>query len=302
MNNRYGFFRTLYKQRMLAGMVLPGVVLVFIFYYLPMYGIVMAFQDYIPFRGIQGSAWVGFKHFATFFSNPFAMNVLKNTLVLGLYMLLTFPLPILLTLLLNEIRWEKYKRALQSIYYLPYFLSVVIVVGMLKELAALDGVFNEMIGWFGMAPIHYFGEAQYFRALFVWSGVWQTVGWSSIIYLAALTGIDPALYESAHIDGADRLQKAIYITLPSMQGTILILLILSIGTTLNFDYQKILLMYNPATYATADVIGTYVYREGLEEARYSYSTAVGLFLSLVSFVLLYTANRTSRRWTGNSLW
>lgn len=296
------FFRKLRKQKYLLLMVFPGMALVFTFSYMPMYGILMAFQDYSPFKGVGNSPWVGLKHFENFLGNPFAQNVLKNTAILGVYGMLVFPLPIILTLLLNEVKLEWYKRTIQSIYYLPHFLSVVIVVGILKELASLDGLFNEMIGWFGMKPINFFGEAGYFRALFVWSGVWQGIGWSTIIYLAALTGVDPALYESAHMDGANRWQKAIYITLPSMQGTVVILFILSIGGMLNFDYQKILLMYNPATYATADVVGTYVYREGLVEARYSYSTAVGLLMSVISFVMLYTANRISRRLTDSSLW
>lgn len=295
--------RTFARQKYLYAMIFPGVALLFVFNYLPMYGVVIAFKDYNAFQGIVASKWVGLRWFELFFSNPMALRVFKNTLVLGvLGLVFAFPLPIILTLLLNELKQEWFKRIIQSITYLPHFISVIIIVGMLKELASMNGLFNGVLGLFGAEPVNFFGKAEFFRPLFIGSGIWQNVGWGTIIYLAALTGIDPALYEAAHIDGANRWQKAIRITLPSMAGTIVVLLILNIGTMLNFDFQKVLLMYNAATYSTADVIGTYVYREGLEKARFSYTTAVGLFMSVVSFALLFTANRVSRKFSENSLW
>lgn len=291
------------KQKYLFLMVLPGFILVFIFRYMPMYGVIIAFQDYNVFKGVWASEWVGLKWFRLFLDNPMALRVFRNTLILGLYnIIFAFPLPIILALLLNELKVEWFKRTIQSITYLPYFISVIIIVGMFKELASLNGLFNQILLFFHIDAINFFGRPEFFRTLFIGSIVWQTLGWGTILYLAALTNIDPALYEAAHVDGANRWRKTLHITLPGMIGTILILLILTIGNLFDADFQRVLLMYNPATYSTADIIGTYIYREGLENARFSYGTSVGLFVSVISFVLLIIVNKISQRYSENSLW
>lgn len=295
--------RAFLKQKYLYLMVLPGFILVFIFKYMPMYGVIIAFKDYNVFAGILESKWVGLRWFRLFFDNPMALRVFKNTLLLGLYNLIfAFPLPIILALLLNELKIEWIKRTIQSITYLPYFISVIIIVGMLKELASLNGLFNQVLMLFNIDAINFFGRPEFFRTLFIGSGIWQNLGWGTILYLAALTNIDPALYEAAHMDGANRFRKMLHITLPGMAGTIVILLILAIGNMLEADFQRVLLMYNPVIYSTADIVGTYVYREGLESARFSYATAVGLMVSVISFVLLLAVNQISRRYSENSLW
>lgn len=284
-------------------MVLFGFILVFIFKYMPMYGVIIAFKDYNVFQGMLESEWVGLRWFRLFFDNPMALRVFKNTLLLGLYnVIFSFPLPIVLALLLNELKAEWFKRTVQSISYLPYFISVIIIVGMLKELTSLNGLFNQWLEFFHIEPINFFGRPEFFRSLFIGSGIWQNLGWGTILYLAALTNIDPALYEAAHMDGANRWRKMLHITLPGMAGTVVILLILTIGNMFDADFQRVLLMYNPATYSTADIIGTYIYREGLESARFSYATAVGLFVSVISFVLLLTVNKISGKYSENSLW
>ena len=230
-------------------------------------------------------------------------RLLKNTFLLGLYSLLwTFPAPILLALLLNEIGNGTYKRVVQTISYLPHFISTVIIVGLLKEILSLHGVVNDLIANVGLEPVHFFARPGWFRTIFIGSGVWQTVGWNSIIFLAALSGVDPELYEASLVDGANRVQRMIHVSVASILPTIIILFILSLGGILNTDFQKILLMYNPNTYETADVIDTYVYREGIVDARYSYGAAVGLFKSLIAFAFVFAANMISRKVSDTSLW
>ena len=299
-----GFYEIL-KQRDLYLMTLPGFLIILIFSYIPMYGILIAFQDYSILSSFWTSDWVGFKWFYAFFSNPMFFRLLKNTLILGLYSLLwNFPAPIILALLLNEITNSRFKKIVQSITYLPYFISTIIIVGMLKDVASINGLFNIWVTSIGHAPINFFAESSWFRTLFIGSGIWQNVGWGSIIYLAALSGVDPQLIEASIIDGANRWHRIIYINIPSIQTTISVLLILSVGGILGTDVQKILLMYNPQTYEVADVIGTYVYREGILGSRYSYTTAVGLFMSVISFLLLFITNWANKKLSGgeNSLW
>lgn len=290
------------KHKWLYGMALPGILIVFIFNYVPMYGILIAFKDYKVKEGIMGSPWVGFQYFETFFSNPLAVRTIKNTFLLGLYNLLwSFPAPIILALLFNELKNLRFKKIIQTISYYPNFVSTVIIVGMLSTFCASDGLFNDIRGLFGLGPVNFMGEPQYFRTLFISSGIWQGVGYGTIIYLASLSSVDPTLYDVADIDGAGRFQKIWNITLPHLKPTIVILLIMAVGGTLNVDSNKILLMYSPATYETADVIGTYTYREGIQGAQFEYTTAVGLFQTVVNFVFLITTNWISRKLSDTSL-
>jgi putative aldouronate transport system permease protein len=294
---------TLRKQYLLILMVLPVFVILFIFHYIPIYGVQIAFKDYKVSLGILGSPFAGLKHFRAFFTTPFAFRTLKNTFLLGLYSLLwSFPAPIILAILINEVKNPLYKRIVQTISYLPYFLSTVIIVGLIKIFTGLDGPINRVIMLFGSEPVQFMAKAEWFRTLYIASGIWQGIGWGTIIYLAALTGVDVELYDAASIDGANRFQKIWHISLPAIFPTISILFILSTGGILNVGFEKVLLMYNPTTYSTADVISTYVYREGIQNAKISYSTAVGLFTSAVSFVFLAITNAVSDRLSGNSLW
>ena len=295
--------RNLAKQKYLLIMIVPGALVVLVFNYLPMYGVLTAFQDFRPIAGFFRSSWVGLKWFDTFFRNPYAYRLLRNTFLLGLYSLIfSFPAPLILALMLNETRNEGWKRTVQTISYLPHFISTVIIVGMLKEFTSLSGIFNKILSLLGFDRILFFAESGWFRPLFVGSGIWQGVGWGTILFLAALSGVNPELYEVAVLDGANRWHKIRHIDLPTISGTVVILLVLSIGGILGTDFQKILLMYNPLTYETADVVGTYVYRQGIESARYSYAAAVGLFMSVISLVLLVMANYASRRVSETSLW
>jgi putative aldouronate transport system permease protein len=291
------------KQKYLYMMVLPGFLVVLIFNYLPMYGVLIAFKDYSVAKGIWGSSWVGFKYFTQFLDNPMAIRTIKNTVLLGLYSLLWgFPAPIILALLFNELRNMVFKRFVQTVSYFPHFISTVIIVGMVKELTSIDGLVNDITGFFGIDPISFLTESQFFRTIFISSGIWQGIGWGTILYLAALSSVDPTLYDVASIDGANRWDKMKNISLPSILPTTIILFILAIGGILGNDFTKILLMYNPGTYETADVIGTYVYREGLEGGRFEYATAVGLMLSVVSFGLIFITNSIVKKFSESSLW
>ena len=295
--------KTVVQQKYLILLAIPAITLVFIFNYIPMYGVIIAFKNFKLAYGIRGSEWVGFKWFVAFFTNPIWWRLMRNTFLLGFYSILFgFPAPIILALLLNEIPSQAFKRTVQTISYLPHFISTVIIVGMLKELTAMNGLFNNLLSLFGWEKVIFLARPEWFRTLYVGTGIWQSVGWGTIIYLAALTGIDPQLYESAISDGAGRLRMMWHIKIPSILPTTIILLILRVGRILATDFEKVLLMYNPLTYRTADIISTYVYREGLLNARYSYSAAVGLFMSVVAFVVLYGTNLLSRKLTSTSLW
>jgi len=295
--------RLIKKHRTLMLMVLPGFVVVLLFNYLPMYGILMAFKNYSPRKGIWDSAWAGFKHFEGFFNNPLSGRLLMNTLIMGVYSLLwSFPAPIILALLFNELRHYRFKKLVQTVSYFPYFISVVVLAGMLREFTSREGLFNQIGALFGAQPKMFLLDVRYFRSLFIGSGIWAGVGFGSIIYLAALSGVDPELYDVADIDGAGRFQKVIHISWQAIKPTTIILLIFNLGAILGTDFQKILLLYTPDTYPVADVIGTYVYREGLLGGRYEVSTAIGLFMSIISFIILVLANALSRRLSETSLW
>lgn len=284
-------------------MVFPSIVLIFIFCYIPMYGVLMAFENYRPQLGVLGSEWVGLYHFKDFFTSPHSLNVLRNTVVISVYSLLVgFPFPIILALLLNEVRCQAYKRTVQTISYMPYFISNVVICGMLKSFLAYDGLFNQIGAVFGMAPKSFLSNPALFPSVIVFSDLWQSIGWNSIIYMAALAGIDPDLYEAAHIDGCGRLRQIWHITLPGIVPTMVTLLILSIGGLLSANSDKILLLYSPLTYETGDVIGTFVYRRGIKGGDFSYSTAVSLFQTVINFLLLIFANWFSNKTTETSLW
>lgn len=274
-----------------------------IFYYVPLYGAIIAFQDFSPRLGITGSEWVGFKHFIDFFQSKSFGRVLRNTFVLsGLDILFSFPLPIIFAILLNEVKNRLFKRTIQTVSYMPHFISLVIVCSMVKNFCAYDGIVNWIIAKLGFEPFSILQEPKAFKYVYVISNIWQEMGWNSILYIAALAGINEELYEAASLDGAGRLRQTIHVTLPGILPTIMIMLILRIGQVLSVGYEKILLLYNSATYETADVITTYIYRKGLQDFDWSFSAAVGLFNSVVNFAFLVAANQISKRATQTSLW
>lgn len=292
------------KNKLLYLMFLPVVVYYLIFHYAPMFGIVIAFKDYNAFTGFIRSPWVGLKHFKDFFSSPYCWRLIRNTFLISFYgLIFGFPAPILLALLLNELKDGWFKKTTQTISYLPHFVSTVIIVGMyVNFLSPSTGLINNIIEKLGGERIYFLNEPKYFRSLYTIMNIWKGVGWGSIIYLAALTGIDPELYEACIIDGGGRLRQTWHITLPGIANTVIIMLIMRIGSLLSVGYESIILMYTPATYETADVISTYVYRRGLVDADYSFSTAVGLFNSVVGFIFIFTANALAKRFSETSLW
>ncbi len=296
--------RILNRDKYLLAMALPAVVLLIIFRYIPMYGIIIAFEDYKPPGSFWTGDFVGFKHFIKLFNGPYFGRLMRNTVLLGLYsIVIGFPLPILLALSFNELKNGIFKKTAQTISYMPYFISTVIIIGILKDFLALDtGKINQLVSAMGFEQISFFTSKEWFRTLYIGSSVWQTLGYSSIIYLAALTGINPELYEAATIDGAGRIGKILHVSIPGILPTIMILLILQMPGIVGSDVQKVLLLSSPATYETSDVIGTYIYRQGVLEANYSFSAAVGLFMSVVSFIFLSSTNWISKRLTDTSLW
>ncbi|MCH4887617.1 sugar ABC transporter permease [Acidaminobacter sp. JC074] len=285
-------------------MVLPAVLLIFIFRYIPMYGVQIAFKDFVPTKGITGSEWVGFKHFIRFFESYNFWDILKNTLGLSLYQLIVgFPFPIILALILNQIKHNPFKKMVQTVTYIPHFVSVVVVIGMLTLFTSPDkGIIAHLFTMFGMEPINFMGEAKWFKSLYVFSGIWQSAGWGSIIYLAALAGVDPSLYEAASIDGASKWQKILYIDIPSIVPTAIILLLLNTGKLMSIGFEKVYLMQNPLNQSTSEIISTYVYKMGLLNSQYSYSAAIGLFNTMINFVLLITLNRIAKKANQTSLW
>ena len=304
MKSRFGVVvHDIQKHKVLALMALPVLAFFLIFHYVPMYGVIIAFKDYNIARGVLDSPWVGFKYFRLFFQSAYFVRILKNTLLLSLYdLFFGFPAPILLALLLNEIGNRTYKKVIQTTTYLPHFISMVIICGIIVDFTATNGLINDMLALFNVERSNLLVKARLFRPIYVTSQIWQTVGWSSIIYLAALSNIDPDLYAAAYVDGAGRFRQAVHVTLPGISPTIVILLILRIGSMLSVSFEKVLLLYSPLTYEVADVIATYVYRRGIVAGDYSYSTAVGLFNSVINLFLLITANKISRAVSDKSLW
>lgn len=291
------------RHKYLVFMAIPVFLWYLIFCYLPMFGISIAFMDYNISQGIFNSSFVGMKYFKEFLTGFYAWRVIRNTLVISVMNLIfSFPMPILLALLLNEVRHNAFKRTIQTISYLPYFISAVVVCGMMVSFTAKDGLFNNIIAMLGGERTSFLLDPKYFRRLYVGMGVWQNAGWGAIIYLAALAGIDQELYEAATIDGANRFQQFLHVTLPGVTPTIIIMLILRMGQMMSEGAEKIILLYNPGTYETADTIASFVYRRGIVEANYSYGTAVGLFNSVINLILLTMTNYISRRLSDTSLW
>ena len=300
------FIRALNRDKYLYLIMLLPAVYYVLFCYYPMYGVTLAFKQYKPKLGILGSPWAsqnGMKYILQVVEDPYFWTVFKNTIVLNLTnLVISFPAPIILALLLNEVSSSKYKRVVQTITYLPHFLSTVVVVGMMTSMFNSTGIVNEMLGKLGIGPIAFLNDAQYFRPMYIGSNVWQGIGWDSIIFLSALAGLDMELYEAARIDGAGRWKQTIHITLPGILPTIIIMLILAMGRILNVSYQKILLMMTGSNQSVSDVISTYVYRRGITKADFSYATAVNLFQSLVSLVFVSATNWISRKTSETSLW
>lgn len=283
--------------------LLPAFIFFAIFHYVPMYGIQIAFKDFYATLGIGGSPWVGFDHFERFFNSYYFWRLLKNTILLSLYQLLLFPLPILFALMLNELRNGAFKKWAQTLTYAPHFISVVVVVGMLVAfLDPITGIVNLMIEKLGGEAIPFLTSPDWFRHVYVWSGEWQSLGWSTIIYLAALAGVNPELHEAAKVDGATRFQRIVHINIPSIMPTVVILFILNIGKFMSVSFEKVLLMQNSLNSETSDIIQTFVYQTGLLEGQYSFAAAIGLFDSLINITLLVLINYLARRISDNSLW
>ena len=283
---------------------IPVLVYYLIFCYAPMYGAIIAFKNFSPIKGILGSDWVGLAHFKSFFTSPDFGKLMFNTLNISLNALLWgFPAPILLAILLNAVKNIKFKKTIQTVSYMPHFISLVVVCGMIKMFVADTGTVTKFFVALGVTESQsLLGVKEYFVPIYVISGIWQEIGWSSIIYLAALAGINQELYEAAWIDGAGHFRQMVHVTLPGLAPTIVVLLILRMGSVMTTGFEKIILLYNPLTYDTADVIASYVYRRGLVESNFSYSSAVGLFNSVINFALIITANRISRIVNNSSLW
>lgn len=285
-------------------LILPVVVYFLVFHYYPMYGVQIAFRNFIANRGITGSPWVGLRHFNRFFNSFYFWRLIRNTLGIGIYELVVgFPIPIILALSINEVKNDRFKRFVQNVTYAPHFLSTVVVVGMLfLFLNPNYGVINLAIKMSGGKSISFMTEPKWFKTIYVLSGVWQSMGWSSIIYLAALSGVDPELHDAAMVDGASQLQRIRHINFPAILPTIVTLLILNVGRVLSVGFEKVFLMQNSLNLEASDVIATHVYRTGLQGAQYSYSAAVGLFNSVVNFIMLVTVNRLARKLGETSLW
>lgn len=292
-----------YRQhKILYWLCLVIMVYFFVFYYLPMGGLVMAFQNFKLAKGIFGSPFVGFAQFEKFFTSPYFERVITNTLILSGYdLLFNFPAPILLAFLLNEVKNRAIKRTVQTVTYMPYFISMMVICGLIIDFTDSEGFITRLFNMLGGNVTSLIAEPSAFRSIFIISNIWQSIGFNSIIYLAALSGVDQELYEAAKIDGAGHFKQWLHVTLPGISSTIIIMLILRIGQIMNVNFEKVILLYNTSTMATADVISSYVYRVGLLNGQYSYSTAVGLFNSVISFALLLLANTLSKRYTQTSL-
>lgn len=297
---------TLMKRNwLLYVFLLPAALYIGVFMYGPMYGLIIAFKDFSASKGIMGSPWVGLKWFETFFHTARFWQILKNTLALSIYSLVVgFPIPIIMALIINNITNLRVKKFAQTVTYMPYFISTVVLVGMMSVLfSPRSGVVNTLLSWVGGSGDTFFmGESKFFRHMYVWSGVWQSTGWNSIIYIAALTGVSQELHEAARIDGANKFQRILHVDLPAILPTMIILLIMNCGNVLSVGYEKVYLMQNSLNLPVSEVISTYIYKMGLEQQRYSYSTAIGLFNNVINFIVLITVNKISKKVSGMGLW
>ncbi|MBY0161986.1 sugar ABC transporter permease [Cytobacillus firmus] len=300
---RTGFKRML-NHWPLYILILPPIIYIAIFNYVPMYGVLLAFKQYLPLEGIIGSPWVGFSHFEQFFSSPSSWRIIKNTILISIYSLVAgFPLPILLAVALNEVRIKWFKKTVQMLTYAPYFISSVVLVGIVMQI--LDpriGLINQFIQLFGGESINFMGDPQSFRSIYVWMGIWQGTGYGAIIYLAALAGVSKDLQEACIIDGASKIRRIWHVDLPSIRPTIVILLVLNVGGIMSVGFETIYLMQNNLNLSVSEIISTYVYKVGLINSNYGFSTAIGLFNSVINLILLIIANFTARKLTDSGLW
>ncbi len=298
------YWRRIFRNRHLYFMIFPVVIWYFIFCYAPMFGLVIAFEEYDVFDGVINSQFIGLQHFVRFFSSIYCWRLIRNTFLISFYgLVFGFPAPIILSLLFNELKGGKFKKITQTISYLPHFISTVIIVGMFTTfLSPETGLINNVIAALGGERTYFLSEPKYFRSLYIIMDIWRSVGWGSIIYLAALSNVETELYEACVIDGGGYWRQLWHITLPGIAPTVVIMLILRIGQLMTVGYESIILMYSPATYVTGDVISTYVYRVGLQDSNYSFSSAVGMFNSCISMVLLVVANTISKHFGETSLW
>lgn len=296
--------RYLWRYRILYLLSVPGILYFFLFKYVPLFGSVIAFQNYNIFKGITGSDWVGLEHFQKMFSHYDFLRILNNTLLLGLYdLVIAFPVPIVLAILLNEVRMIMFKRMLQTIVYMPHFLSWVVISGIFMGIFSMDaGVVNKALEFLGMQPVYFLGEDSYIRSILIGSGIWRDSGYGTIIFLAAIAGINPDLYEAAEVDGAGRLKQIWSITLPSLLPTIMILLLLHIGKFLDLGFERVFVFLNPLNLESGEILDTYIYKAGLLSQQYSYTTAIGLFKSVVGLMLILLGNFFSKKTTGESLY
>ncbi|MGX7418239.1 ABC transporter permease [Carnobacterium gallinarum] len=301
--NKSTKWKQIKSGRQLYLFILPAFLIIAIFSYGPMYGIIIAFKDYMPSLGVLGSPWVGLKHFQRFFDSYYFWDLIKNTLGISFYSLIIgFPLPIILALALNEIKDGSFKKITQTVTYAPNFISTVVMVGMLIAfLSPSTGVINHFLDFFGFERINFMTDPKWFKTIYVLSGVWQGTGWGSVIYLAALAGVDTQLHEAAVVDGASRLQRIWHINLPTIRPTMVILLIMNVGSIMSIGYEKILLMQNPLNMESSNVISTFVYQQGLLDAQYSYAAAVGLFNSVINAILLIVVNKIASKISDSSL-
>lgn len=300
----YRLRKDLWKYKSIYLMVIPVLLYYIIFCYKPMYGAVIAFQDYSVADGIMGSPWVGMKHFKDFVMEPDFWRLIKNTLAISIYgLIFGFPAPIIFALLLNEIRQKKFKRLVQTASYLPHFISIVVICGMISNFVSRDGFISILFARItGREPVAMLSNKAYYLPIYIISNIWQGMGWDAIIYIAALAGVDASLYEAASIDGAGKWKQLLHVTLPSIIPTIIIMFILRIGSVLNVGYEKTLLLYNPLIYERADIISTYTYRLAFSGQQWSYTTAIGLFNSVINFMLVVIVNKICDKVNGTSLW
>jgi putative aldouronate transport system permease protein len=296
-------FKKILNNYQLYLFLLPALIYFIVFHYYPMYGVLIAFKDFIATQGIMGSPWVGFKHFERFFDSYQFWTLIKNTLGLsGLQLIIGFPLPIILALMMNQIRYEKYKRFVQTVVYAPHFISVVVLSGMIYVFFSNNGLINNMITIFGGESISFMSKPEWFKPLYIGSSVWQETGWAAIIYLAALAGVSPELHEAAVMDGASKWHRILHVDIPAIMPTAVILLILSVGNMMNIGFEKAYLLQTPLNQPAAEIIPTYVYKLGLQQAQYSFAAAVGLFNAIINLILLVSVNKFAKKLSGQGLW
>ncbi|NOU65762.1 ABC transporter permease subunit [Paenibacillus sp. LMG 31461] len=302
-----GMLKFMRKNKLYYALILPGLLYFLIFQYVPLYGIIIAFKDVAPFDGLRGiftSEWVGLKHFRAFTGSYYFWEILGNTLLISFYRLLFgFPAPILLALLMNEVRIAAFKKIVQTISYLPHFISMVVMAGLITTVFALDGgIINVLLQKLGINPVYFLGDNNYFRSVLVTSGIWKDVGWGTIVYLAAIAGINSELYEAAVVDGAGKIKQIWHITIPGIMFIVVIMFIFAVGGLLNAGFEQIFLLYSPPVYKVADIIDTYVYRKGMVEMQYSFATAVALFKSFIAMILLLGTNYLAKKLDQEGIW